>query len=276
MEQTQKAYIAGATVLLSKMPLDNKVLKATSALDPRGRTHESALSALLKLPKLATNVASKIDRKEYDAEARAYQIDTRLPVTADQPVQKWWMAIQGTGRYPNLCKMALALLTCFHGPLVEGSFNVMSDILTGRGSRMYVETYSAIQTVKYRLRKEKMSHNRPEAAITAFKKKDPVFDHPGKVLVRNMKMAHHSHVVQANQVKEKAQEIQKALQLPKPSGLSKRKAKQCVSAAVKKAKVAHLHGLLERKRGQKSKNTQKRAQRRVDRSEVQGGVEGER
>ena len=76
-----------------------------------------ALHALLKLTKLVANVAAQIVRVKYE-------------------------------RWP---KMALAVLTCFHGPLVKSSFNIMGDLMGGRNFRMEQPTYSALQTVKYRL-----------------------------------------------------------------------------------------------------------------------------
>ena len=46
------------------------------------------------------------------------------------------------------------MLSCFHGPRVEGSFNTMGDVIDPKSCRMNVQTYSAIQTVKYGLRAE--------------------------------------------------------------------------------------------------------------------------
>ena len=41
------------------------------------------------------------------------------------------------------------MLSCFHGPQVDGSFNTMGDVIDPKSCRMNVEVYSAIQTVKY-------------------------------------------------------------------------------------------------------------------------------
>jgi hypothetical protein len=41
-----------------------------------------------------------------------------------------------------------AALSCFHGPLVESSFNVMGEIMDKSTTNMDIETYCALQTVK--------------------------------------------------------------------------------------------------------------------------------
>ena len=44
------------------------------------------------------------------------------------------------------------LLSCFHGPHVESSFNVMSDIIDKKSGKIKIETYNAIQNIKFGLR----------------------------------------------------------------------------------------------------------------------------
>ena len=51
----------------------------------------------------------------------------------------------------KLTKLALSLLSIFHGPHVESYFSVMGDVIDKRSNRMQVETYSAIQSVNYGL-----------------------------------------------------------------------------------------------------------------------------
>ena len=47
-----------------------------------------------------------------------------------------------------LSKLVAAMLSCFHGPQVEGSF-FMSSIMNAATTRMNVNTFIIIQTVKY-------------------------------------------------------------------------------------------------------------------------------
>ena len=51
-------------------------------------------------------------------------------------------------RYPTLIKLVKALLSVFTGPLVEGSFNLMDDILEADRCRMNVETYEGLAIIK--------------------------------------------------------------------------------------------------------------------------------
>ena len=59
------------------------------------------------------------------------------------------------GSYPGMCAAILPLISIFHGPQAEGSFSAMGDIIDVESCRTDVETYSAIQTVKYGLRARK-------------------------------------------------------------------------------------------------------------------------
>ena len=125
-------------------------------------------------------------------EVRDYQVDQRLPNPACA-IDEWWMAVEGEGTYPNLTKTALAVLTCFHGPLVEGSFNIMGDLMGGRNFRVELPTYSGLETVKYRLGMERSSEQTRDAAIKLLAVDNPVLAHPPRNLMRNMKLAYITH-----------------------------------------------------------------------------------
>jgi len=70
--------------------------------------------------------------------------DTRLDI--------WWGQVHKDGKYPALSKVALAVCSVFHGPLVESSFNTMGDIMDPKSSNTSVDTYAAIQTVNFFLK----------------------------------------------------------------------------------------------------------------------------
>ncbi|GBM21082.1 hypothetical protein AVEN_200769-1 [Araneus ventricosus] len=53
--------------------------------------------------------------------------------------------------------MACAILACFHGHKVESSFSIMNSVVTSKRNRLSVESFDAIQTVKYELMSEKKS-----------------------------------------------------------------------------------------------------------------------
>ena len=67
----------------------------------------------------------------------------------------WWISLEF--RYPNCFKMATAVLSIFHGPRVEGSFSGMTDIIDSKSGRLDIESYDAMQTVKYGLMANQVS-----------------------------------------------------------------------------------------------------------------------
>ncbi len=67
-QQALQAYINGAVKLLKNMPLDNKVLKYSSSLDPAKRKRTKTLKHLKKLPALVENV--EVDTTEYNKDCR--------------------------------------------------------------------------------------------------------------------------------------------------------------------------------------------------------------
>ena len=48
--------------------------------------------------------------------------------------------------------MVTGIFSIFHSPRVEPSFNVMGDIIEKKSQRINLETYSAIQDIKYGLK----------------------------------------------------------------------------------------------------------------------------
>ena len=67
--------------------------------------------------------------------------------------------------------MSLVLLIIFHGPRVESSFSFMDDVMDKKPGRMYVSTYSTIQTVKYSLN-AKTSHAFRPKSVQVFQRSD--------------------------------------------------------------------------------------------------------
>ena len=99
---------------------------------------------------------------QYSLDVHLYQVDKLLPSYMDEHgnvlrVDDWWAAIFQTNKYHALTKIVQALLSCFHGPQVESSFSMMGDIMDKESSNMNVETFSAIQMVKYNLISENKS-----------------------------------------------------------------------------------------------------------------------
>jgi len=181
-EQTRKGYYECGRMLLKKMPLQNPVLKSFSSLDPKLRGNSTMLSYMLKLK---THCDHFLDgEKEIDAfdqEARKFQWDSSLPEAVD-PIDKWWGQVDSI-KYPVLTKVAKICLSTFHGPLVESSFSIMATVIDKGTTRIGMETFSAIQTIKYALKVKESN------SIDYFFKKDPVKEPVNGDLSRNMQNA---------------------------------------------------------------------------------------
>ena len=88
-----------------------------------------------------------------EIEVCQFQVDTKLCNLQDgQRIDEWWSCVAQSNTYPLLAKVALALLSCFHGPQVESTFSIMGQVLDPQSSRLNVTSLSAIQTIKYSLK----------------------------------------------------------------------------------------------------------------------------
>jgi len=98
-------------------------------------------------------------------ECRAYQLDEDMLLRLQSYTEgncrvdvDWWSHVVSLKkaerdlRYPTLCKLVKALLSIFTGPLVEGSFNLMDDILEADRCSMNVETYESLAVIKSTLK----------------------------------------------------------------------------------------------------------------------------
>lgn len=164
------AYINTTKYLLSRLPLRNKTLARFSALNPCLRKKSTTLKAFHKLAESLPQIVC--DKSLLLEEIREYTIDKKIDDLEELCVfsesQKdsridlhWWSHVfniqdQGTLKYPLLSQFVKAILTPFSGPLVEGSFNIMGDIITQDRTVLTVENYEAISTIKYHLRRKKI------------------------------------------------------------------------------------------------------------------------
>ena len=134
-----------------------------------------------KLATFVPTVLTEEEREEYDKEVRMNNIDESLPEFGDDMrIDHWWGEDEVVKKYPTVSKLVQAYLSCFHGPQVESSFNVMNDVVDNKSGRLNIQTYSAIQTIKYQLKAEE------KTAIQYFHKKDYLHEGVDKVLCRNM------------------------------------------------------------------------------------------
>ena len=265
----QKAYIRCGGVLQAKLPLANMVLQKMSVLDPcTNHAHHIARAAFNALPGLVKNilcvdleqvrmeeikagreapapsVAKQLKTQKehvlmdsYKKEVAAFSVDLGLPSHnhngAPVPVDQWWGQIEQMGKYPLLCSMATALLSCFHGPAVESSFSVMGAVVDPRCSRMSVSTYSAIQTVKYAVRASGRS------AVECFQRKDSKFTPVNYELCRLMRSASSARKTEQKRRQDELAQRRQELSIKKKADLSKQKAKALKAEAEKLARLAH-------------------------------------
>ena len=217
-----KAYANCATYMAEKHPLENKFLQDVTAIDPKEITSckSSTLKSLLNLPSLMENVLPDDEIDCYESECRHIIVGYDLPdvCTPDKkPVRGdlWWYRL--VKRYPILTKLSLAALTIFHGPRVEGSFSVMGDIMDQKSGRMNVETYSAIQTVKYSLTAKASKSSKKQKTIQFFHREDRLKSPVAKKLVKDIRSAKKLYEEDLEQRKSVKQGPQNNIQTPATS-----------------------------------------------------------
>jgi hypothetical protein len=179
----RRAYISCATYLQKKLPLANPFLIYVSALNPSKRGQTGTLKKLELLPTLVTNVLTKEELEYYLLEIRRYEVDDLPPFVAFEKnlrLDEWWSFVFQTKQYPCLSKLVKAIISCFHGPVVESTFSSMNYIIDPRCGRMNIKTYSAIQSVKYYLKSKNIS------ALDYFHRSDVKHDPVMMELCKNM------------------------------------------------------------------------------------------
>ena len=166
LSQASVAYIQCAQHM--QKTLNSQILKSLSCIDPCIRNHSVSVKGLTRLTEYFSHLLSVEEEGSVLKEITYYSIDSHLPEESDDIVH-WWTKVVQSNKYPALCKIVVGALSIFHGPRVESSFNVMGDVIGVKAGRMNIETYRAIQTVKYALKARKTS------ALKIFRRKDPKF-----------------------------------------------------------------------------------------------------
>ncbi|KAG1687281.1 Protein polybromo-1 [Nymphon striatum] len=239
LTKAQTAFKACAGYMQKKLPLTNATLRRLSAIDPTAVGHSLTLLHLKKLPKTFPTVLNMSERQSYDREVHAFQLDCNLPPAHhldETPVQldHWWRDVIKMGKYPALTKMAKAIMSCFHGPLVESSFNLMQDILDTRSGRMKIETFNAFQTVKYSITAQKKS------SLELFDRQDILRDPVNTTLCNNLQESWKRYK-EEKENKRKVIEQKKAAYALKAAKLeSKQKSKVAQQLVEKKARMAFI------------------------------------
>ena len=237
-DKVARSYQVCAKYLQGKLPLGSKLLKAFSAIDPAAHGHSATLHQLKKLPGMVVNVLTDDEKELYMKEVHTYSSGGKLPLCfkdgTKEPIRVdvWWQQV--SNRYPALSKMAKAILTCFHGPQVEGSFNVMGDVLDSRSSNMNISSFSSIQTVKYTLR------SKEKTAVQHFHRRDILHEPVSRQLSVSMRSARGKYKAILKQKNDEQIKRQEELKLSKEKLQAKKKQQgPQLSLQKKKAKLAH-------------------------------------
>ncbi|XP_069128861.1 uncharacterized protein [Argopecten irradians] len=235
---------------------DNMVLKALTSLDPTVKYHSKCATLLRKLPELVTNVLIDDKTDGYNAEVIKYHVDKALPATEKADGSRvrcdhYWAAVDKI-KYPSLCKMVKALLSCFHGPQVESSFSNMGYTMDSKSNRMDIRTFSAIETVRYG---QKATGKKSAAEI--YEKGDVLHDIVDSTLCRKMRFAAKRHreamEEEANAREEKRRRLDVAKSVVKSKKAHKEEEAKRASRSLKKHRENILRKLVERRKGKAKK-----------------------
>ncbi|GBM12800.1 hypothetical protein AVEN_247575-1 [Araneus ventricosus] len=158
-----------------------------------------------------------------------------------EPVDNWWMEVKNSRQFPLVSNMACAILTCFHGPKVDLSFSIMNLVVTSETNRLSVESFDAVQIVKYELMSEKKS-------TVQLYKKDYLKDKVDRNLCKNMNSASRNY--RAEVLSKKKKSVCDKQSSPRKKLVSKKAAKKLSAKAVKLQRNIHLKKM----RSQISKN----------------------
>ena len=234
LNKAREAYIACASYLQQKLPLQNRLLKFASAIDPMARGHSLAASYLKKLCELLSSYLTLEDKLGLEGSIHRYMVDSSLPPydEDEERCDEWWGVVLESGKYPGLSKVALAVLTIFHGPQIESSFSVMTNIIDDKSTTMSIETYSATQTTKYRLMAE------GKTAVQYFSRAEPTKAPVDRSLIAHMKGARKKYIQQHQRRREQKEIRCRRLKL-KTKVLSKLKYKKALDELCKKNRQKH-------------------------------------
>ncbi|KAM9323145.1 cullin-3-B-like [Pholidichthys leucotaenia] len=152
LKKASTAYISCGKHMQKRLPLNNPLLQAMSALDPAAKGHSEGTKVLEKLSQLLDPFLTDKEKDSVSMEIRKFQVDSSLKQTLEEGrVDVWWGKVFTTNNYPALSRMAMVSLSCFHGPRVESSFNTMGDIIDirARMATLDMPSRSIRRTVRF-------------------------------------------------------------------------------------------------------------------------------
>lgn len=238
LEALRTAYVNCGNTLIKKMPVDNKLLECLSSLDPEAKGHSLSLRLLKRLPQFLRTVIKEDEEDEYEKEVHRFHSSV-LEQNAIKRIDHWWAS--QTTAYPKLSKVALAALTCFHGPLVEGAFNIMGDIMDVKSASLGIESLRSIQIVKSSLMAKKTT------ATEFFRRKDRLYTPVRPGLLEKMVSAGRMRNEDLSRKRTEKQRKKNELSIKKRTVLTKRAAHDLASDHVKRARIDHMQDTKQKK-----------------------------
>nr|XP_055062825.1 uncharacterized protein LOC129445854 isoform X1 [Misgurnus anguillicaudatus] len=229
LADVRKAYITTAVYLQKKLPLASPTLTALSALDPLLRGHSQSTIQLKRLSGMHLLPADQ----DIQRELVHFNVDLSIPsFKVGESIVEWWGHVfDKPDKYPSLSALVKCCLSIFHGPRVESSFSLMNDVIDQRSGNMNVETFNAIQTVKYTLQ------SRGKTAMQLFRREDVKFGEVDRTICRNINSAAATYRHQ-QEVKKKEKEQQHSKYGSQATG-SAQQAKTQTAEEEKRARLRH-------------------------------------
>ena len=132
-----------------------------SAIDPKCHGASVSLSMMKKLVTFFPTVICESEHNAYDTDVDRFHLATDLPSVyqndGSSPIRRdeWWANVFANERFPTLARLIKAALSIFTCPVIEQSFSGMNDIITAKTNRLSIDTFSAIQSVKFDIRASK-------------------------------------------------------------------------------------------------------------------------
>lgn len=163
-----------------------------------------------------------------------FNVDLTIPSYKEgENIVEWWGHVfDKPDKYPSLSALVKCCLSIFHGPRVESSFSLMNDVIDQRSGNMNVETFNAIQTVKYTLQ------SRGKTAVQLFRREDLKFGEVDRALCKNINSAAATYKHQ-QKVNKNDQQQQQSKYGSQATG-SAQQAKKQTAEGEKQARLRHV------------------------------------
>ena len=154
MKKLLEAYVTCEKYLQNKLPLNNEFLHAVRSINPEYLRASSSLKYMLKLSKFFLTIINEENIDAYDAEFRKLHSNSIQFLPFDEKenrIDVWYSSNIFKWSYPVLSRILKACMSYFHGPQVESSFNIMSDVIDIKSGNLSMKTLDAYQTIRYGL-----------------------------------------------------------------------------------------------------------------------------